>query len=240
MKPLPALTLFCLCAFPSSPLRAGLEFEKTEIAHTAKHSDTEVAAEFKFKVTGGRTVKITDIATYCSCLKAKSKDGRTEFKDGEAGVIETAFLLGTFEGEVSKQVAVQTDDPAQPEIILAVRVRIPPVFKVEPESLKWELGEEAKAKTMKFTVLDEHDIAVTGLVSSRDNMTAEVKEVKKGREYELTLTPKTTAEPMIGVVRVETNAPYDRFKKRLIFFNVTKPKAAPAPAAPESAPPPPP
>ena len=29
-----------------------------------------------------------------------------EFKDGEEGIIETAFLLGTFEGEVAKQVVV--------------------------------------------------------------------------------------------------------------------------------------
>jgi len=240
MKPLPAPAILCLLTVLCTPLRAGLEFEKTEIAHTVKHSDTEVGGEFKFKVTGGKTIKITDIATYCSCLKARAKDGRTEFKDGEEGIIETAFLLGTFEGEVAKQVALQTDDPAQPEIILAVKVRIPPVFKVEPESLKWGVGEEAKSKTMKFTVLDEHDIAVTGLVSSRENMTAEVKEVKKGREYELTLTPKTTAEPMMGVLRVETDAPYVRFKKRLVFFNVIRPKAAPAPGAPAPASPPPP
>ena len=231
MKPLFAPAILCLSVFLRTPLLAGLEFEKTEIAHTAKHSDTEVSGEFKFKVTGGKTVKITDIATYCSCLKAHAKDGRTEFKDGEEGVIETAFLLGTFEGEVSKQVAVQTDDPAQPEITLAVKVTIPQIYKLEPESLKWEVGEEAKAKTMKFTVVDDHAIAVTGIVSSRDNMLAEVKEIKKGREYSLTLTPKTTAEPMIGVVRVETDAPYDRFKKRLVFFNVTKPKAAPAPGS---------
>ena len=232
MKTVLALTLLCLSPFSCTPLQAGLDFEKTEVRHTAKHSDTEVAAEFKFKVSGGKTVKITDIATYCSCLKAKTKDGRTEFKDGEEGVIETAFLLGTFEGEVSKQVAITTDDPGQPEVILAVRVAIPPVFKVEPESLKWEVGEDAKPKTMKFTVVDEKDIAVTGLVSSRENMTAEVKEIRKGREYAITLTPKTTAEVMLGVLRVETDAPYPRFKKRLLFFNVTKPKAVPAPAAP--------
>ena len=240
MNPLFSLTIAGLLTFVSAPLRAGLEFEKTEIAHTANHADTQVAAEFKFKVTGGKTVKITNIATYCSCLKAKAKDGRTEFKDGDEGVIETAFLLGTFEGEVSKQVAVQTDDPAEPEIILAVKVMIPPVFKVEPESLRWELGGEATPKTMKFTVVDKADIAVTGLVSSRENMLAEVKEIKKGREYAITLTPKTTAEPMIGVLRVETDAPYDRFKKRLLFFNVTRPKAAPAPVAPVPAAAPPP
>lgn len=226
----PALSLLLLLS--ALPARAGLEFAKAEIAHTATHADTEVAKDFKFKVTGGKTVKILDIATYCSCLKAKTKDGKMEFKDGEEGVIETAFLLGTFEGEVSKQVVVVTDDPAQPEITLSIRMTIPPIIKVEPESLKWEVGEEAKPKTMKLTVVDEKAIAVTKLVSSRDNMTAEFKELKKGREYEITLTPKTTAEVMLGVLRVETDAPYPRYQKRLLFFNVMRPKIAPAPVPP--------
>jgi len=223
-----------LYLFPAPPALAGLEFEQVLLKHTAKHSDTEISGDFKFKVTGDKSVTIKDIASYCSCLKAKTKDGKLEFKPGEEGVVETAFLLGTFEGEVTKQVDVITNDPAQPEIKLAVRVTIPQIFRFEPESLKWDVGEEVKGKTMKMTVVDQKEIAITGLVSSRDGMTAEFKEVKKGREYEITLTPKSTAEPMLGVLRVETNAPYTRYQKRLVFFNVLRPKAAvaPAPAVP--------
>ena len=227
MKSFLPLLVFCCAAFAASVARAGLTFEKTEIKHTATHDETETAADFKFKVTGGKPIKILDIQTYCSCLKAKTKDGRMEFKDGEEGIIETAFLLGTFDGEVAKQVVVTTDDPAQREITLTAKVTIPPIFKVEPESLVWTMGDDPKSKTMKFTVLGDKEIAVTGLVSSRDSMVAEVKEIKKGREYEITLTPKTTAEAMLGVLRVETDAPYARYQKRLLFFNVSRSKLPP-------------
>lgn len=213
--------------------RAGLEFEKTVIEHTAKHADLEVPVEFKFKVTG-KTVTIKDIATYCSCLKAGVKADKKEYKDGETGVIEAKFLLGTFEGEVTKQVDVVTDDPAQPEIQLGVKVTIPPIFKMEPESLHWDVNEAAKAKTIKVTILDEKEIAITGLDTSRPNMAAEVKEVKKGREYLITLTPATTAAPMLGMLRVDTDAPYSRYQKRLVFFSVTKPR--PQAAAPPKQP----
>ena len=231
MKSFTGLPLVLLGILLSSlPARAGLEFEKTVISESAGRDETQTKASFKFKVTGGKAVKIMEIETYCSCLKAETKDGRMEFKDGEEGIIETAFLLGTFEGEAAKQVVVTTDDPAQPEITLTVKVTIPAVYKVEPESVAWDVGEEAKAKKIKFTILDEKPIAVTGLVSSRENMNAEVKEVKKGREYEITLTPKTTAEPMLGVLRVETDAPYARYQKKLLFFNVKRPKTAAPPA----------
>ena len=208
---------------------AGLTFEKILLSHTANLSETQVSAEFKFKVTGGKTIKISDVATYCSCLKAKTKDGKTEYKDGEEGIIETAFQLGTFDGEVTKQVVVVSDDPEQPEITLAVKVTIPPLYKVEPEHLIWTVGDEAAGKTMKFTILGDKPVEVKELVSSRENMVAELKEIKKGREYEIKLTPKSTAEAMLGILRVETNAPFPRYQKRLLFFSVTKPKADPAP-----------
>lgn len=229
MKTVHSILTLCCLILGAIPAGAGLTFEKTEIKHTATHEETEVAADFKFKVTGTKPVKITDIATYCSCLKAKTKDGRMEFKPGDEGVIETAFLLGTFEGEVAKQVQVTTDDPAHPEITLTAKVTIPPIYKVEPESLAWTVGDEPKAKTMKLTVLGDKDIAVTDVVSSRENMAAEVKEITKGRVYEITLTPRTTAEPILGVLRVETDAPYPRYQKRLLFFNVTKRKLTPQP-----------
>ena len=234
MKTLPVLSILLLAA--SLPARAGLEFESTVLTRTARASDNEVSGEFKFKVTGEKTVTIKDIASYCSCLKAVTKGDKMEYKPGEEGVVQVAFQLGSFEGEVTKQVDILSDDAAHPEIQLGVKVTIPAVFKMEPESVRWDVGEEAKPKTIRITVLDEKEIAVTALESSRENMAASLKEVKKGREYEVTLTPKTTTDPMLGILRVETNAPYPRFQKRLLFFSVTKPKAPGAAAAPAASP----
>ena len=229
MKLLPSFSALLLAL--TLPAGAGLEFEKPVYEYTSKHNETEFPAEFKFKVTGDKAVTIKDLPTYCHCLKAAPKGDKFVYRPGETGVIEAKFLLGTFEGEQTKQVDVITDDPAQPEIQLAVKVTIPPLYKMEPESLEWAIGEEAKSKTIKVTILDEKEIAITGLETSRENMAATFKEVKKGKEYEITLTPKSTADPMLGVLRVETNAPYARFQKRLLFFGIKKPTAQPAPPA---------
>ncbi len=223
--------------------QAGIEFEKTEIQKTAGHSDTETAAAFKFKITGEKDVTISDIQTYCSCLKASAKDGKTVFKPGEEGTIETLFQLGSFEGAVPKQVTVMSDDKEHPEIQLTVTVTIPVLYLLEPAQVSWVIGDEPTPKSMKLTIMGEKEIKVTGVVSSRDGMVITSKELKTGREYELTFSPKSTAEPMLGLARVETDAPYARYQKKLVFFNVTKfrppaDKAAPAPAtaAPTPAP----
>jgi Protein of unknown function (DUF1573) len=211
-------SLLC-CAIPA---RAGIEFEKVELHAPAKPDDKEVTADFKFKITGDKVVKITDINPTCSCLKAETKDGRMEYKPGEEGLLHTVFSLGSFEGVVGKQIIVSSSDPDRPEITLTVKAEIPLIYKAEPESITWELNETAAGKKVKFQIQGEKDIQVTGLQSSREGMKAEVKEIKKGREYEITLTPQSTAEPMLGFIRVETDAPYPRHQKKLLFFNIKR------------------
>lgn len=217
---------------------AGIEFAKPSQALTASHKDTEVAGEFSFTVTGDKPIKILDIKSYCSCLKAKTKDGRMEFKPGDTATIDTAFLLGSFEGEVAKNVVITTDDSDQKEIKLTLTVTIPKVYEITPDQVTWAIGEEPTGKKVKFTVLDESAIHVTAVVSSRENMKAEAKEINKGREYEITLTPTSTGEPMLGALRIETDAPYPRYQKRLMFFNVLKKRSAtpPVPIPPPTKP----
>ena len=220
-------TAFLILSLSTLLARAGLEFEAISVERTAQHSDTEVAVDFKFKVTGDKPITISEIQTYCSCLKAKTKGDKKVYQPGEEGVVETAFQLGTFEGSVPKQVKVASDDAAKPEIELTVTVNIPVLYQVEPSKVSWTVGEAPAAKTMKVTILGEKDIHVTGTVSSREGMTVTTREMKPGREYELTFTPKTTAEPMLGLLRVETDAPYPRYQKKLLFFNIVR-AAAPA------------
>lgn len=208
--------------------RAGLEFEKPVQTAEVKISDAEIATQFAFKVTGDRAVKITDIRTFCSCVRAQTMNGKMEFQPGERGIIDTAFEVGNFEGELKKEVVVTTDDAAQPETRLVLEVKIPMIFEITPAQLVWQVGEQVIPKTVRIKVLGADPVRVTAAVSSRDTMTTAVREVAAGKEYEITVTPAATGTKVLGLVRVETDSKYPRYQKRLIFFNITdkKPGAA--------------
>ena len=208
--------------------RAGLEFEKPVQTAEVKISDAEIATQFAFKVTGDRAVKITDIRTFCSCVRAQTMNGKMEFEPGERGIIDTAFEVGNFEGELKKEVVVTTDDAAQPETRLVLEVKIPMIFEITPAQLVWQVGEQVIPKTVRIKVLGADPVRVTAAVSSRDTMTTAVREVAAGKEYEITVTPAATGTKVLGLVRVETDSKYPRYQKRLIFFNITdkKPGAA--------------
>ena len=212
--------------------RAGLEFEKPVQSAEVKISDAEIGTKFAFKVTGDKPVKITDIRTFCSCVKAQTLDGKMVFQPGESGVIDTAFEVGGFEGELKKEVVVTTDDTAHPESRLVLEVKIPRMFELTPAQLIWQVGETPAPKTVRIKVLGDDPVKVTAAVSSRGTMTTGIREVAAGREYEITVTPSATDTKVLGLVRVETDSQYPRYQKRLVFFNITDKKpmlANPAP-----------
>lgn len=222
-------------------VQAGLEFEQPVQKASVKIEDAEIGTKFKFRVTGDKPVKIIDIRTFCSCVRAQTLDGKLEYKPGETGTIDAAFEVGGFEGELKKEVVITTDDAAAPESRLVLEVSIPPLFQITPAQLIWKVGEPAEAKVVSVKVLGDKTVNVTAAVSSRDTVTTAVKQITEGKEYEITVKPSVTDAKLLGLVRIETNSPYPRYQKRLIFFNITDkvpPPGAPGgpPAVPAAAP----
>lgn len=216
------MILFAAVGLAAAPLaQAGLEFAHPVQTVSVKIEDAEIGTRFAFKVTGNRPVKIVDIRTFCSCVRAETLDGKREFQPGETGVIDTAFEVGGFEGELSKEVVVTTDDAAQPESRLELKVSIPGLFQIAPAQLVWQVGEEPVAKTVNIKVLGGESVVIKAAVPSREVMKTSIREISAGKEYEIAVTPATTEAKVLGLVRVETDSTFPRYQKRLVFFNIT-------------------
>ena len=223
-------------------VQAGLEFDKPEQSKVVQVQDTEIATKFSFKITGDKPVKILDIQTTCSCVRAQTEDGRMLFQPGETGVIDTAFEVGAFEGELTKEVIVTTDDAKRPGTNLRLSLSIPGLFQITPAQVVWQLGEAPTPKLVTIKVLGKDPVALTGAISSRETMTTSIRSILPGKEYEVSLTPAATDSKMLGLVRLETDSKFPRYQKRLVFFNITDKKpltAGPTPGAPGALPVPP-
>lgn len=234
---LPLLSILLPLLVPAV-CRAGIDFENTTQQLTAKISESRLAASFPFSISGDKEVKIKDIHAFCSCLKAETKDQKMTFAPGAKGSIETLFEVGGFEGVLKKELVVTTDDPKQPEIRLVLEITIPALYDIKPSQLVWQAGGPAEAKSVTLKVLGDDPVHITAAVSSRNAMSATVKEITAGREYEVTVTPSSTQQKMLGLVRLELDSKYPRYQKRLVFFNITdKPQTSSetAPATPGGA-----
>lgn len=221
------------------PGRAGLVFERDVATETAAPSEETHESKFVFKNTGTSAVTISEVQTTCGCLGA-SADKMT-YQPGESGTISATIKLGTFEGEVTKSIYVMSDDGEAPKRMLQMKITIPRLMEISPEVTTWTIGEEAKPKKLSIKVLRDEPIEVTAVSSTRENFAVELRELEKGRAYEVILTPKTTAEPTLGAVKIETTCELSRYKNRLAFFNVIRPRrpagaAIPAPGAATTSP----
>jgi hypothetical protein len=218
-----------------TPCWAALVFEREVAAEAAAPSAETHESKFAFKNAGPTAVTISEIQTTCGCLGASS-DKKT-YQPGESGVVSATIKLGSFEGEVIKSIYVLSDDPETPKRMLQMKVTIPRLMEITPEVTTWTVGEEAKPKTLSIKVLRDEPIEVTAVSSTRENFVVELKVLEKGRAYEVVMTPKTTAEPTLGAVKIETSCELSRYKNRLAFFNVVRQRrpAAAATAAPGAA-----
>ena len=199
---------------------AGLKFDSTHVKIQAKPAQEELPVTFKFVAEGEKSVQITKVETTCGCLKAKAD--KATYKSGEKGVIDSVFSVGSFEGEHIKSLYIHTDDPENERIHLKVSVNVPKLFEIEPQVQKWKVGETAASKKISFKVLYEKPVKIERITSSRENFEAEFKEIKEGREYEISVKPQDTSKPMLGALSVHTDCPIEKHKKKLVFFSISR------------------
>lgn len=211
---------------------ASLTFEKTTIHVDAAPDDKTATADFVFKNESGETVEVARADAGCSCIQAAIKGGFT-YKPGEGGLIRAAFDLAAIAGEVEKPVFVwlKGDPEDKPSVKLTMKVLIPELVVVEPKTLFWETGEEAKPKTVTITMKHADPIRVTSISGADTRFKQELKTIEEGKKYEVTVTPADTGKVAMGVVHLETDSTSQRYRSQRIFMVVKNPPRAAASTA---------
>jgi hypothetical protein len=110
---------------------------------------------------------------------------------------------------------------------LTVELNVPAVIEIEPKIAKWPVGTEPVTKKVTVTMKHDDPIAIREVVSSRESVEVEVKEIEAGRHYELHLTPKTTESVQLGMLTIHTDCRIAKHQKKLAFFSIHRPTPTP-------------
>jgi hypothetical protein len=206
---------------------AELALDVPAIELKPKPDDEEVETTFKFRNKGDKTVKILGLESACSCLSAELD--KAEYKPGEVGTGRATFKVSTFVGRHEKAVTVSTDNPKQPEWQVNFILDVPAVVDIKPKQLQWFIGDDLKSKAclVKFTGEPTKIIKIT---PTRENVEFDWKEIKEGREYLITVKPKTTQDITMGALKIETSSSIAKYRYQLAFFSISK-KPEPPPTA---------
>lgn len=198
-----------------------LRFDSTTIEVDAKPEDDKVTGTWKVKNAGARPVNLVEFETSCHCLSVTQ--GGKVLQPGESTEVSAVFDIANMTGTAEKTVTVITDDPVTQAYRLTIRVNIPQVFVIEPNMVEWAVGAAPEAKSVSLKIAGGKPIRITEIQSSRKPVAAELEEVEPGREYRIKLTPSSTEESLLGMVKVTTDAASEKHRKTLFFFQISKP-----------------
>lgn len=224
---MPACRLLLLCLLFTAASRAELTTGVPAIELKPKPEDEEVETVFKFRNAGDKTVKVLSLESACSCLSAELD--KAEYKPGEEGTGTARFKVASLVGRHEKYVIVSTDDPEQREWRISFILDVPAVVDIKPKTLQWFIGDEPTPKSCLVQFLGDDPAKVVNVTATRENVAFEWKELKEGREYLITVTPRTTDEVTLGALKIETNSPIAKYRNQLAFFSISrKPDLPPA------------
>jgi hypothetical protein len=203
-------TIILLFVFMFSPVAlAQLKFDKTALELSATQNDNTVKGDFTFKNDGNYPLTIKKLETSCSCTTA-ALDKKT-YQPGESGTIKSEFTIGHHDGEVvEKFITVTTDDVKHETNQLTLRTTVPKLFDIERKFTYWKPGEAKTPKTVKIKVVAKDPIVLTSAKPESDRLSAELKEISPGREYQVTITPADTSRALTQGIDIATNLNTDK------------------------------
>jgi len=202
------------------PARAAIEFDERLVEIHAEPGAEKVVARFTYRNTGTVRQRIHRIDSNCDCLSAEVD--RRVVRPGESGTLEAIFNVKGKSGGIGKSLEIFTKLGFSSPIKLDVHVFIPKVIVMEPQVVVWKQGDKPTPKTVQVKVQTEEPIRILNHSSSRRDVSAELREVEEGRLYELEISPRTTANPLLGVVRMETDCRIDGQHRQLAFFRIER------------------
>jgi Protein of unknown function (DUF1573) len=214
---IPLLATLFLCAFLGRSA-AELVLDGKIVEIKPKPEDETVSTIFTFTNKGTKTVKITKVESKCTCISATVD--AASYAAGAKGVGTAEFKVGSFVGRHEKFVVVSTDDPDQPEWVITFVLDVPEVIQIEPKTLQWWLDESPDQKETVVKMVGKDPMKITNVTATRDTVEFSWKEIVPGREYRVSVKPKSTKEVSLGALKIETDSKIPKYQRQLAFFSV--------------------
>lgn len=126
-----------------------------------------------------------------------------------------------FEGKVSKTIDATTADGKTTR--LTMQFDVPPAIVPSARSLQWQVGSKPIPKVLTITlpkgspVKEINDAGLNGEAFDYRPQT-----VIKGREYRITVTPLSTAKPVLNRLVIKTDSTAPRYSQQIIYLQVRK------------------
>lgn len=191
----------------------------TPVTQTVRADPGQASLEVLFQVenTGSAPARIARLESGCECLEV-SIDANPVPAGGRA-TIKGVFNVEKLRGSSERKIVVTPEGRSRP-VFLNTKIEIAPVYEIAEAMTTWTKGSEPTTKTVVFRVLREKPVHVLAAESKRPEVACKLVEVERGRLYHLELTPSSTANSLLGIVRLETDCELENYARPLAYFSI--------------------
>ena len=166
------------------------------------------SATIVFETTGE---EIDDAEPHCDCTKVQVKGIRL------TAVVDTR----TFDRDVEETIAAETEDGE--EVTLRMQFRVPQAMQLSARSLVWKRGAAPAPQVLRIILPKGSPIThIADAALSGDAFDYSPKVVKRGKEYSVTITPRSTAKAALNRLVLTTDSPDPRYHRQIIYLQVKK------------------
>jgi hypothetical protein len=202
---------------------AALVFENTEVEVKPTITDKTAVAHYKYKNTGDKPVKITQVQPSCGCTTAAlAKD---VVAPGESGEIVATLNIGERFGEQTKTIHVRTDDAQSEGTVLKLKANIPRLLEITPTFLYWRVGEQTP-KSIEVKLGGDFPVTKLNVTSSDPAIKVESAPVPNEKKFRITVTPPGGNRPINAALKIQPDFPKDAPKTFYANVRVDAPHTA--------------
>ena len=202
-------------AVPAASTTAGakIQFASPVYDFGRARAGEPVKYTYFFTNTGCETLYLTNVQPQCGCTTAGEWSRQVE--SGKSGSIPIQFNTMAYNGPVFKQVTVTSNDKGRPSLALQFKGTVWKAIDFNPQQAFLNMPAESTnsvSTTVRVVNNTEEPLALSAPESSNRSLTAELKPVVAGKEFQLIITalpplPAGTTQAQITMKTSFTNMP---------------------------------
>jgi hypothetical protein len=145
---------------------------------------------------------------------------KREYAPGESGEIEANFQFAGHIGHQEKCIYVTTSAAPRDPTLLRLIVDIPVAITIEPEFVVWRVGDQLVPKTIRILVAENFPAKIVSVQSGNPAVKLALREIRAGKEVEVTVTPTNTDKPESTVLSIQTDYPPEKPETHYAYARV--------------------
>jgi hypothetical protein len=186
----------------SAPKTQGkLAFTNLEKEVVLEIGETNKATAFEFTNQGEKPIRIVGIKSSCGCTVPAME--KKEFAPGEVGALNVNFKASSGVQNPSATVLLVSDEEENNFYTLKVVVSRKHSARLSSQREEWKIGSAPETREILVKITEEGTHIVEAS-SNNDAFDVKMTTIEPGKEYKVTVKPRTCEYPAAASLRLQT------------------------------------